>query len=143
MPANEEYVHLAWPLWSNLRVIPTHGKFGSLLPFLEQRILAMPVPPAGQVLPPDVLNTHTAWVKASKSGTSSDREKISRVQTGRRTICKLDNAQIDQIQENKKRRDEHAEIISSTKNTVSGSSAEASQRRKKSNYSSFQDLRSS
>nr|GEV51238.1 hypothetical protein [Tanacetum cinerariifolium] len=26
----------------------------------------MPVPPAGQVLPPDVLNTHTAWVKASK-----------------------------------------------------------------------------
>ncbi|GKG26385.1 hypothetical protein Tco_0399531, partial [Tanacetum coccineum] len=26
----------------------------------------MPVPPAGQVLSPDVLNTHTAWVKASK-----------------------------------------------------------------------------
>ncbi|GKE02389.1 zinc finger, CCHC-type containing protein [Tanacetum coccineum] len=26
----------------------------------------MPVPPARQVLPPDVLNTHTAWVKASK-----------------------------------------------------------------------------
>nr|GEV89420.1 hypothetical protein [Tanacetum cinerariifolium] len=26
----------------------------------------MPVPPAGQVLPPDVLNTHIAWVKASK-----------------------------------------------------------------------------
>ncbi|GJS56079.1 zinc finger, CCHC-type containing protein [Tanacetum coccineum] len=46
-----------------------------------------------------------------------------------------------QIQENKKRRDEHAEIISSTKNLVSGSSAEASQRRKKSIYSSFQDLR--
>ncbi|GJU77488.1 hypothetical protein Tco_1274558 [Tanacetum coccineum] len=55
----------------------------------------------------------------------------------------FDNAQIDQIQENKKTRDEHAEIISSTKNPVSGSSAEASQRRKKSNYSSFQDLRSS
>nr|GFB01468.1 zinc finger, CCHC-type [Tanacetum cinerariifolium] len=36
------------------------------LPFLEQPIPAMPVPPAGQVLPPDVLNTHTAWVKASK-----------------------------------------------------------------------------
>nr|GEY02143.1 hypothetical protein [Tanacetum cinerariifolium] len=34
--------------------------------FLEQPIPAMPVPPAGQVLPPDVLNTHTAWVKASK-----------------------------------------------------------------------------
>ncbi|GKA41391.1 retrotransposon protein, putative, ty1-copia subclass [Tanacetum coccineum] len=45
--------------------------------------------------------------------------------------------------EKKKRRDEHAEIISSTKNPVSGSSAEASQRRKKYNYSSFQDLRSS
>ncbi|GKA46707.1 hypothetical protein Tco_0739590 [Tanacetum coccineum] len=26
----------------------------------------MPVPPAGQVLPLDVLNTHTAWVKALK-----------------------------------------------------------------------------
>ncbi|GKB59652.1 hypothetical protein Tco_0915838 [Tanacetum coccineum] len=26
----------------------------------------MPVPPAGQVLPPDILNTHSAWVKASK-----------------------------------------------------------------------------
>ncbi|GJX76535.1 hypothetical protein Tco_0323346 [Tanacetum coccineum] len=35
-----------------------------------------------------------------------------------------------QIQENKKRRDEHAKIISSTKNPVSGSSAEASQRRR-------------
>ncbi|GJU81092.1 hypothetical protein Tco_1283457 [Tanacetum coccineum] len=36
------------------------------LPFLEQPISAMPVPPAGQVLPSDVLATHTAWVKASK-----------------------------------------------------------------------------
>ncbi|GJS86735.1 retrotransposon protein, putative, ty1-copia subclass [Tanacetum coccineum] len=36
------------------------------LPFLEQPIPAMPVPPAGQVLPPGVLNTHTAWVKALK-----------------------------------------------------------------------------
>ncbi|GKE32972.1 hypothetical protein Tco_1452294, partial [Tanacetum coccineum] len=36
------------------------------LPFLEHPIPAMPVPPAGQVLPPDVLNIHTAWVKASK-----------------------------------------------------------------------------
>ncbi|GKC28561.1 hypothetical protein Tco_1035855 [Tanacetum coccineum] len=26
----------------------------------------MPVPPAGQVLPLDVLNTHSTWVKASK-----------------------------------------------------------------------------
>ncbi|GJS39895.1 hypothetical protein Tco_0564938 [Tanacetum coccineum] len=36
------------------------------LPFLEQPIPVMPVPPAGQVLPPDVLNIHTAWVKALK-----------------------------------------------------------------------------
>nr|GEY44493.1 hypothetical protein [Tanacetum cinerariifolium] len=61
------------------------------LPFLEQLIAAMPVPPAGQVLPPNVLNTHIAWVKASKeisgkSGTSLDRERISRVQTGKRTV---------------------------------------------------------
>nr|GEV33754.1 retrotransposon protein, putative, Ty1-copia subclass [Tanacetum cinerariifolium] len=34
------------------------------LPFLEQPIPVMPVPPTGQVLPSDVLNTHTAWVKA-------------------------------------------------------------------------------
>ncbi|GKD42216.1 hypothetical protein Tco_1266861 [Tanacetum coccineum] len=141
MPANQEHVHLAWPLWSDLRVIPTHGEFRSLvrpmaifarsclvdlnlasnainarrlplallvyslvrplmtttvvnnsvfrvffekqkltrpnfidwyrnlrivlssedkLPFLEQPIPAMPVPPAGQVLPPDVLATHSA-----------------------------------------------------------------------------------
>nr|GEW62222.1 hypothetical protein [Tanacetum cinerariifolium] len=36
------------------------------LPFVEKPIPAMPVPPAGQVLPSDVLNTHIAWVKASK-----------------------------------------------------------------------------
>nr|GEW40153.1 hypothetical protein [Tanacetum cinerariifolium] len=36
------------------------------LPFLEQPMLAMPVPHAGQVHPLDVLNTHTAWVKDSK-----------------------------------------------------------------------------
>ncbi|GJZ29822.1 hypothetical protein Tco_0574469 [Tanacetum coccineum] len=36
------------------------------LPFLEQPIPAMPVLAEGQELPPDVLNTHTAWVKASK-----------------------------------------------------------------------------
>ncbi|GJS95900.1 retrotransposon protein, putative, ty1-copia subclass [Tanacetum coccineum] len=36
------------------------------LPFLEQPIPAMQDPPAGQVFPPDVLNTHNAWVKALK-----------------------------------------------------------------------------
>ncbi|GJR77275.1 hypothetical protein Tco_0089640 [Tanacetum coccineum] len=124
MPANQEHVYLAWPLWSDLRVIPTHGEFRSLvrpmaifarsclvdlnrmtttvennsvfrtffekqkltgpnfidwyrnlrivlsvedkLPFLEQPIPAMPVPPVGQVLHPNVLNTHYAWVKALK-----------------------------------------------------------------------------
>nr|GEZ06043.1 retrotransposon protein, putative, Ty1-copia subclass [Tanacetum cinerariifolium] len=30
MPTNQEHVHLAWPLCSDLKVIPTHGKFGSL-----------------------------------------------------------------------------------------------------------------
>ncbi|GJW76093.1 retrotransposon protein, putative, ty1-copia subclass [Tanacetum coccineum] len=35
------------------------------LPFLEQPHV-MPVPPARQVLPPDVLATYSAWVKASK-----------------------------------------------------------------------------
>nr|GEW05635.1 retrovirus-related Pol polyprotein from transposon TNT 1-94 [Tanacetum cinerariifolium] len=32
----------------------------------QRPIPAMPVPPAGQVLPSDVLNTHIVWVKASK-----------------------------------------------------------------------------
>nr|GEU61464.1 hypothetical protein [Tanacetum cinerariifolium] len=36
------------------------------LPFLEQPIPVMPVPPVGQVLPSDVLVTHATWVKASK-----------------------------------------------------------------------------
>nr|GEU42438.1 hypothetical protein [Tanacetum cinerariifolium] len=55
------------------------------LPFLEQPIPAMPVPAKGQVLPLDVLNTHTAWVKTSKeiaAGTSSVRLRIPHVQTG-------------------------------------------------------------
>ncbi|GKC65014.1 hypothetical protein Tco_1097612, partial [Tanacetum coccineum] len=36
------------------------------LPYLEQPIPAMPIPTAGQVLPPDVLASHSNWVKASK-----------------------------------------------------------------------------
>ncbi|GJY98510.1 hypothetical protein Tco_0515420 [Tanacetum coccineum] len=31
MPTNQEHVHLAWLLWSDLRVIPTHGNYGSLV----------------------------------------------------------------------------------------------------------------
>ncbi|GJY29662.1 zinc finger, CCHC-type containing protein [Tanacetum coccineum] len=47
------------------------------LPFLEQSIPAMPVPPARQVLSPDVLNTHTAWVKALKE--IADQELLQTV----------------------------------------------------------------
>ncbi|GKF81035.1 hypothetical protein Tco_0239637, partial [Tanacetum coccineum] len=36
------------------------------LPYLEQPIPAMPIPPARQVLPPDVLNTHTAWARLQR-----------------------------------------------------------------------------
>ncbi|GKF10090.1 hypothetical protein Tco_0048016 [Tanacetum coccineum] len=49
--------------YRNLRIVLS---VKDKLPYLKQPILAMPVPPTGQVLPPDALNTHTAWVKASK-----------------------------------------------------------------------------
>nr|GEV66352.1 retrotransposon protein, putative, Ty1-copia subclass [Tanacetum cinerariifolium] len=62
MPPNQEHVHLVWPLWSDLRFIPTHGNYGSL----EQPIPTLPVPPEGQANPLDVVSTHEAWVKAQK-----------------------------------------------------------------------------
>ncbi|GJS86088.1 hypothetical protein Tco_0752629 [Tanacetum coccineum] len=49
--------------YRNLRIVLS---LEDKLPFLKQPIPDMPVPPAEQVIPPDVLNTHTAWVKASK-----------------------------------------------------------------------------
>ncbi|GJT74556.1 retrotransposon protein, putative, ty1-copia subclass [Tanacetum coccineum] len=49
--------------YRNLRIVLS---LEDKLPFLEQPIPAMPVSSARQVLPPDVLNTHTVWVKASK-----------------------------------------------------------------------------
>ncbi|GJV54181.1 hypothetical protein Tco_1449922 [Tanacetum coccineum] len=49
--------------YRNLRIVLS---VEDKLPFLEQPIPAMPVPAKGQVLPSDVLNTYTAWVKASK-----------------------------------------------------------------------------
>ncbi|GKD01821.1 retrotransposon protein, putative, ty1-copia subclass [Tanacetum coccineum] len=49
--------------YRNLRIVLS---VKDKLLFLELPIPAMPVPPAGQVLPSDVLNTHIAWVKASK-----------------------------------------------------------------------------
>nr|GEV62566.1 hypothetical protein [Tanacetum cinerariifolium] len=85
--------------YRNLRIaLSVEGK----LPFLEQPIPAMPVPPAGQVTPPNVLATHFAWVKAQKeiagrSGTSLDRGRISRVQTGRRAGCKLLRSQNEEL----------------------------------------------
>nr|GEV28573.1 hypothetical protein [Tanacetum cinerariifolium] len=54
---------LVRPLYHNLWIVLS---VEDKLPFLEQPIPAMPVPPTGQVLPLDVLNTHTTWVKASK-----------------------------------------------------------------------------
>ncbi|GKE30336.1 hypothetical protein Tco_1445720, partial [Tanacetum coccineum] len=43
--------------YRNLRIVLS---VKDKLPYLEQPIPTMPVLPAGQVLPPDVLNTHTA-----------------------------------------------------------------------------------
>ncbi|GKE46960.1 zinc finger, CCHC-type containing protein [Tanacetum coccineum] len=49
--------------YCNLRiVISTEDK----LPFLEQPIPVLPVPPEGQANPSDVVTTHQAWVKAQK-----------------------------------------------------------------------------
>ncbi|GJZ23755.1 retrotransposon protein, putative, ty1-copia subclass [Tanacetum coccineum] len=49
--------------YHNLRIVLS---VEDKLPYLEQPIPAMPVPPARQVLPSDFLNTHTTWVNASK-----------------------------------------------------------------------------
>ncbi|GJR57022.1 zinc finger, CCHC-type containing protein [Tanacetum coccineum] len=52
---------LEW--YHNLRIVlSTEDK----LPFLEQPIPVLPVPPQGQANPPDVVTTHQAWVKAQK-----------------------------------------------------------------------------
>ncbi|GKE29565.1 retrotransposon protein, putative, ty1-copia subclass [Tanacetum coccineum] len=50
-------------LYRNLRIVLS---VEDKLPYLEQPIPAMPVPLVGQVLHLDILNTYTAWVKASK-----------------------------------------------------------------------------
>ncbi|GJX04994.1 retrotransposon protein, putative, ty1-copia subclass [Tanacetum coccineum] len=49
--------------YRNLRIVLS---VEDKLPFLEQPIPTLPVPAEGQLLPPDVLNTHTAYVKALK-----------------------------------------------------------------------------
>nr|GEW02257.1 hypothetical protein [Tanacetum cinerariifolium] len=66
------------------------------------QVTILPVPPVGQVTPPNVFSTHFAWVKAQKeiagrSRTSLDRERISRVQTGRRAGCKLLRSQNEEL----------------------------------------------
>ncbi|GJW02486.1 hypothetical protein Tco_1561342 [Tanacetum coccineum] len=38
MPSNHEHVHLAWSLWSDLKVIPTHGNYGSLIGLINLRV---------------------------------------------------------------------------------------------------------
>nr|GEX95081.1 hypothetical protein [Tanacetum cinerariifolium] len=53
--------------YRNLRIVLS---VEDKLPFLGHPKPAISVPTAGQVLPPDVLNTHIAWVKASKEITS-------------------------------------------------------------------------
>nr|GEW13041.1 reverse transcriptase domain-containing protein [Tanacetum cinerariifolium] len=53
--------------YRNLRIVLS---VEDKLPFLGHPKPAISVPTAGQVLPSDVLNTHTAWVKASKEITS-------------------------------------------------------------------------
>ncbi|GJR39732.1 zinc finger, CCHC-type containing protein [Tanacetum coccineum] len=49
--------------YRNLRIVlSTEDK----LPFLEQPIPTLPIPPEGQANPPDVLTTHQDWVRAQK-----------------------------------------------------------------------------
>nr|GFA52163.1 zinc finger, CCHC-type [Tanacetum cinerariifolium] len=49
--------------YRNLRIVlSTEDK----LPFLEQPIHVLPVPPEGQANPPNIVTTHQAWVKARK-----------------------------------------------------------------------------
>ncbi|GKA80088.1 hypothetical protein Tco_0786684 [Tanacetum coccineum] len=49
--------------YHNLRIVlSTKDK----IPFLEQPIPVLPVPPQGQANPPDVVTMHQAWVKAQK-----------------------------------------------------------------------------
>ncbi|GJS53401.1 reverse transcriptase domain-containing protein [Tanacetum coccineum] len=57
--------------YRNLRIVlSTEDK----LPFLEQPIPALPVPPQGQANPPDVITTHQAWVKADQELLQTVRE---------------------------------------------------------------------
>nr|GEU76353.1 hypothetical protein [Tanacetum cinerariifolium] len=69
VPIIEEPINMKIP-WALSRINQMIAwpcpKVEDKLSYLEQPIPAMSVPLKGQVLPPDVLNTHSAWVKASK-----------------------------------------------------------------------------
>ncbi|GKD78332.1 hypothetical protein Tco_1340953 [Tanacetum coccineum] len=55
----------------NLRIVlSTEDK----LPFPEQPIPVLPVPPQGQANPPDVITKHQAWVKADQELLQTVRE---------------------------------------------------------------------
>nr|GEX66272.1 zinc finger, CCHC-type [Tanacetum cinerariifolium] len=65
--------------YRNLRIVLS---VEDKLPFLEQPIPVMPVPPVRQVLPMDVLNTHSTWQSRNffrplENFTSTDRKKDS------------------------------------------------------------------
>ncbi|GJU61295.1 hypothetical protein Tco_1243130 [Tanacetum coccineum] len=96
MPANQEHVHLLWPLWSDLKMTTSVGNnsiFKSFFEkqkltgpnfidwyrqlrivlsvkdkenYLEHPIPAAPVAAPGQQVPPQALVAHAAWVKGSK-----------------------------------------------------------------------------
>nr|GEV65761.1 putative retrotransposon protein [Tanacetum cinerariifolium] len=62
--------------YRNLRIVLS---VKDKLPFLEQPIPCYAFPPARQVLPRDVLNTYTAWVKASKEIAGAEQELLQTV----------------------------------------------------------------
>nr|GEW88596.1 hypothetical protein [Tanacetum cinerariifolium] len=89
MPANQEHVHLAWPLclinlrvasnainarrlplallvWSDLRQLRIVPSAEDKENYLEHPIPAAPVAAPGQQVPPHALAAHAAWVKGSK-----------------------------------------------------------------------------
>ncbi|GJV69040.1 retrotransposon protein, putative, ty1-copia subclass [Tanacetum coccineum] len=59
------------------------------LPFLEQPIPVMPVPPDGQILHPNVLATHSAWVKASKGFANYNMHRMGKIMTELHVMLKL------------------------------------------------------
>ncbi|GKB85675.1 zinc finger, CCHC-type containing protein [Tanacetum coccineum] len=63
MPANQKHVHLAWLLWLDLRVIPTHGEFRALTNIVSSPGKKTPVAAPGHQVPPAATAAHAAWDK--------------------------------------------------------------------------------